>query len=90
MPSQTGHNRYRRELDAGVPLKCGAYTISGACTCLGDIGRTTLYSLISEGKLEAVKLGGRTLITAGSIDKLLASLPRLSPKKLRHDGADVR
>jgi excisionase family DNA binding protein len=58
----------------------GAYTVKTACRRLGNIGRTTVYGLIADGKLEAVKLGSRTLITAASIDALLASLPRVQNK----------
>jgi excisionase family DNA binding protein len=64
-----------------------AYTIEGARRRLGDIGRTTVYGLISSGKLEAVKLGSRTLVTAASIEALLASLPRVSNKpRAQRDG----
>jgi excisionase family DNA binding protein len=42
------------------------------------IGRTTIYKLIKEGKLEAVKLGSRTLILDSSVRTLLANLPRLA------------
>jgi excisionase family DNA binding protein len=58
----------------------GAYTVEGARRCLGNIGRTTVYGLIAAGKLDAVKLGSRTLITAASIEALLTSLPRVAPK----------
>jgi excisionase family DNA binding protein len=55
---------------------CGAFTIEGACQRLGNIGRTTIYGLIAAGRLEAVKLGSRTLVTAASINALIANLPR--------------
>ena len=63
--------------------------MEGAGRRLGGIGRTTVYSLIAAGKLEAVKLGSRTLITAVSIDALLASLPRVlkKPEPQRDDRA---
>ena len=61
---------------AGAPAASepggGAYTVEGAGRCLGGIGRTTVYGLIAAGKLEAVKLGSRTLVTAASIEALLA------------------
>ena len=79
MPSPTDRNRPPGVSSAaGAP--CGAFTIDDACRRLGNIGRTTLYGLIADGKLEAVKLGSRTLITTASIDALLASLPRLTAK----------
>lgn len=40
-----------------------------------DCGRTTVYQLLNEGKLQAVKLGGRTLVLDSSIRKLLSNLP---------------
>ena len=38
------------------------------------IGRTTLYSLISEGRLEAIKIGRRRLIVASSAQALIERL----------------
>jgi excisionase family DNA binding protein len=35
-----------------------------------SVGRSTLYRLIGEGKLEAVKIGRRTLIRVASIRAL--------------------
>lgn len=37
-----------------------------------SVGRTSVYVLISEGRLEAFKLGRRTLIRAESIRRLVA------------------
>ena len=53
------------------------HTIESAIEQLG-CGRTTIYALIAEKKLEALKLGRRTLITDASIRALVASLPRLA------------
>ena len=41
------------------------------------IGRTTLYSLIRSGQIEAVKLGRRTLVSAQSANDFLRNLPRM-------------
>lgn len=38
-----------------------------------SLGRTSIYKLIREGRLETVKLGRRTLITVASIRALIAS-----------------
>ena len=38
------------------------------------VGRTRTYELINEGKLEAVRLGGRRLVVVESINKFAASL----------------
>ena len=67
-----------------------AYTVEGAGRRLGGIGRTTVYGLIAAGKLEAVKLGSRTLITAASINALLAGLPRVAKKPEPQRNATAR
>ena len=43
-----------------------------------DVGRTTTYDLIKQGKLDARKLGGRTLIMAASARALFESLPKVA------------
>lgn len=53
--------------DALVPL---AYSVSEACK-VTSFGRTYLYQLISEGRLEVRKFGKRTLITARSLRALI-------------------
>lgn len=45
-------------------------SISGAAKALG-LGRTTIYSLIAEGRLETVKLGKRHLVKTASIRRLI-------------------
>lgn len=47
-----------------------AYTIKEASR-LSTIGRTRLYQLIAEGKLEAKKIGKRTVIPAVSLRRLI-------------------
>lgn len=42
---------------------------------LGNCGRTKLYDLIAEKKLDARKFGSRTMITEESVDRLIAGLP---------------
>ena len=37
-----------------------------------SVGRTSVYSMIADGRLEAFKLGRRTLIKADSIRRLVA------------------
>lgn len=39
-----------------------------------DIGKTKLYELVSEGELETIRIGRRTLILQASIDALVARL----------------
>ena len=51
-----------------------AYTVPQACDASG-IGRTRLYELIAQRRLDARACGGRTLITADSLATYIASLP---------------
>nr|WP_166777945.1 helix-turn-helix domain-containing protein [Qipengyuania flava] len=45
-------------------------SVESAREALG-LGRTTLYSLINDGRLEPVKLGRRTLVKVSSIRALV-------------------
>ena len=47
-----------------------ATSVSGAAKALG-LGRTTIYKLISDGQLETIKIGRRTLIKTASIRALI-------------------
>ncbi|MEY5007222.1 MAG: hypothetical protein RL764_538 [Pseudomonadota bacterium] len=47
-----------------------AYSIKEACE-VSSLGKTTLYAHIAAGRLQAVKVGGRTLIPAASLLALL-------------------
>lgn len=51
----------------GAPL---AYSIKDASR-VTSLGRTRIYQLIAAGRLEAVKVGSRTLIPAHALRKLL-------------------
>jgi len=51
-----------------------ALTIAEAAKASG-IGRTTLYELIGAKKLDARKVGARTLIIGESLRNYIASLP---------------
>ncbi len=53
--------------DTFAPL---AYSISEACK-VSSFGRTYLYQLIKEGRLEARKVGRRTLVTTRSLRALI-------------------
>lgn len=48
-----------------------SYTIEGARRASG-LGRSTLYTLMAEGRLTKVKVNGRTLITAASLLALIS------------------
>lgn len=47
-----------------------AYSITETARVL-SLGRTSVYHMISDGRLEAFKLGRRTLIKASSIKRLV-------------------
>ena len=47
-----------------------AYSINETAKAL-SLGRTSIYSLINEGKLDVFKLGRRTLIKVESIRRLI-------------------
>ena len=47
-----------------------AYSIADACR-VTSLGRTRLYELINEGRIEVRKIGGRTLIPAESLHRLI-------------------
>jgi excisionase family DNA binding protein len=49
-----------------------AFTIAEACHAIG-IGRSKLYELIGERRLETRKIGSRTVIPAQSLHALIAS-----------------
>ena len=49
-----------------------AYSINETAKAL-SLGRTSIYALISDGRLEAFKLGRRTLVKAESIRRLVGT-----------------
>jgi excisionase family DNA binding protein len=53
-----------------TPLEPLAYSINEACR-VSSLGRTRLYQLIGEGKLDVRKIGKRTLIPAASLRALV-------------------
>lgn len=59
-----------RQSPAPVPLEPLAYSVADAIR-VSSIKRTALYKHIAAGRLEARKLGRRTLIPADSLRKLL-------------------
>lgn len=54
-----------------------AYSID-ATEKLLDVGKTTVYKAINEGKLKAVKYGRRTLIPRESLENFIKQLPSIS------------
>jgi excisionase family DNA binding protein len=49
-----------------------AYSINDTAKAL-SLGRTSIYALIGDGRLEAFKLGRRTLVKVESIRRLIES-----------------
>jgi len=49
-----------------------AYSINETARVL-SLGRTSIYAMIADGRLDAFKLGRRTLIKAESIRRLVAA-----------------
>jgi excisionase family DNA binding protein len=49
-----------------------AVSINDAARVLG-LGRTSIYAMIGDGRLEAFKLGRRTLVKVDSIRRLVAA-----------------
>ncbi len=47
-----------------------AYSINDTAKAL-SLGRTSIYAMIADGRLEAFKLGRRTLIKADSIRRVV-------------------
>jgi excisionase family DNA binding protein len=58
-----------------------AFPIREFCRQYG-VGRTVTYQEIASGRLRAVKVGRRTLITYDAAEAWLAALPELEPKSL--------
>ena len=50
-----------------------AYSINDTARAL-SLGRTSIYAMIADGRLEAFKLGSRTLIKAESIKRLIPGM----------------
>jgi excisionase family DNA binding protein len=48
-----------------------AYSIREACEA-SSLGRTTIYAHIGRGRLKAVRVGGRTVIPADSLNALIS------------------
>jgi excisionase family DNA binding protein len=67
----SGPERPRGAVEDGRPqMQALSTTVKGAADMLG-IGRTTVYSLINEKKLQTIKIGRRTLVKTESIRALV-------------------
>ncbi len=61
-----------------------AYTVDEALAAIG-IGRTNFYKLANEGKVVLKKVGGRTLVTAESLHRLIEEGTQSRPDQERED-----
>lgn len=50
-----------------------AYSVDGFCRTMG-IGRTKFYDLVRERKIRTVTIGGRRLVPASEIQRLLGNV----------------
>lgn len=57
-----------------------AYTVLDATKAL-RVGKTSIYELFKSGALLPVRIGGRTLIPAEQIHRLIAEAPLARPQK---------
>ena len=55
-------------------------SVNEAAKALG-LGRTSIYAMIGDGRLEAFKLGRRTLIRMDSIKRIVATPPGFGPAR---------
>jgi excisionase family DNA binding protein len=63
-----------RKMTSATHFEPALVKIEPACKYL-DVGRSKLYELIREGKLEAVKIGKSARITTASLKRFVGSLP---------------
>jgi excisionase family DNA binding protein len=83
--AKTKHTKPRKptpELRFGTGHRKHLFSVPEACHALA-IKPTTLYGLIGAGRLDAVKIGDRTLITENAIVAFLERLPKAKIKPQR-------
>jgi hypothetical protein len=64
-------------LGTATPIPARAVYSPKETEAILGISHASLYRLIAAGLLDARKLGGKTLITAASIERLVADLPKV-------------
>jgi hypothetical protein len=85
-----GLSREERLGDGG--LKPLTLTVKATCMVTG-LGATKVWGLIREGRLEVVRIDGRTLVKFASVETLLSPEqdeeppPRQTPRRKRKQGA---
>ena len=87
MVTQKSTSHLSRQADGAYPNISDklAYSINEACAATG-IGRTSLYELISNGQLKAIKAAGRRLICGPISKPIWLPAAMLPPEKQRAPG----
>lgn len=62
-----------------IDVRPHAMTVADASKFSG-LGRTKIYEEIGAGRVEAVKVGTRTLIITASLERLISNAPKLQAK----------
>jgi hypothetical protein len=79
---------------AGGRLKPLALTVNATCMATG-LGPTKVWQLIRDGRLEVVRVDGRTLVKFPSVERLLSPeqdeqpAPRKTPRKRKLKAEDA-
>jgi excisionase family DNA binding protein len=65
-------------------LKGGAVKLYGITDVMDatNLGRTTVFALIKEGKLRSVKVGRRRMVPAAALDEFIAGLEADQPAEV--------
>lgn len=69
-----------REQNSFQQMQPTLLSINEVCRLVG-VGRTTCYVLVQNGQLRVCRIRGRTLITAASVNELIASHTITTSKK---------
>lgn len=62
------------------PVQPLAYRVDEAAAVMG-IGRAKLWALIAEGRIQARRIDGATVVRHSDLEDFLASAPAVEPKK---------
>jgi excisionase family DNA binding protein len=57
------------------PANDGLLSVPEACKKIG-VGKTTLYTLVTEKKIAVAKIGNRSLFSEAELDRFIATLLR--------------
>lgn len=82
--SQSIMNSRAKAKSANPDLQPLLYTMDQAMVMLG-LGRTSLYEMLSNGKLKAVKMGRKTLFRRDQLEAFALSLPEAELEDLEDE-----